>query len=50
MAGGVGSALYEKVREESKELGALGLFFECLPDRPEFCKDAGSSSTTIKSA
>jgi len=40
MAGGVGSSLYEKVREESQELGALGLFFECLPDRPEFCKDS----------
>jgi GNAT superfamily N-acetyltransferase len=41
MAGGVGSALYEKVREESKELRAQGLFFECLPDFPELCRDAG---------
>lgn len=40
MAGGIGSALYEKVREEAQELRALGLFFECLPDRTEFCKDA----------
>lgn len=40
MAGGVGSALYERVREESKELGALGLFFECLPDHPALCQDA----------
>lgn len=39
MAGGIGSALYQKVREEAQELEALGLFFECLPDRPEFCAD-----------
>jgi acetoin utilization deacetylase AcuC-like enzyme/GNAT superfamily N-acetyltransferase len=41
ITGGVGSALYERVREESKELGAVGLFFECLPDHPALCKDAG---------
>ncbi len=39
MAGGIGSALYERVREESKELGALGLFFECLPDTTALCQD-----------
>jgi N-acetylglutamate synthase-like GNAT family acetyltransferase len=27
MAGGIGSALYEKVREESQELGSAGLVF-----------------------
>src|SRR5690606_3649173 len=31
---GIGGALYERVREESAELGAVGLFFECLPDDP----------------
>lgn len=31
---GVGGALYERVRDESKGLGAIGLFFECLPDDP----------------
>jgi acetoin utilization deacetylase AcuC-like enzyme/GNAT superfamily N-acetyltransferase len=29
---GVGSALYEVVRAEAKQLGCRGLFFECLPD------------------
>ena len=32
--GGVGAALYERVREEAKALHADGLFFECLPDDP----------------
>ncbi len=31
---GVGGALYERVREEAAEVGAVGLFFECLPDDP----------------
>ncbi|WP_027366662.1 histone deacetylase family protein [Desulfocurvibacter africanus] len=35
--GGVGSALYERIREEAKALGSRGLFFECLPDDPELC-------------
>ena len=29
---GVGGALYERVREDARALGAVGLFFECLPD------------------
>lgn len=29
---GVGGALYERVRDECRVLGAKGLFFECLPD------------------
>ncbi len=35
--GGVGGALYERVREETHALGALGLFFECPPDVREEC-------------
>jgi acetoin utilization deacetylase AcuC-like enzyme len=34
---GVGSSLYESVREFARELGAKGVFFECLPDEPEVC-------------
>lgn len=32
---GLGTLLYERVREESRLLGAEGLYFECLPDSPE---------------
>jgi len=32
--GGIGGALYERVREEAVQLGACGLFLECLPDDP----------------
>lgn len=31
---GVGGALYERLRDVAKALGAVGLFFECLPDDP----------------
>jgi len=37
--GGVGGALYDRVREEARTLGAAGLFFECLPDDPDLCRD-----------
>ena len=37
--GGVGSALYERVREEARALGDTALFFECLPDDPTLCRD-----------
>ncbi len=36
---GIGSILYEQVRQESLALGATGLFFECLPDDPALCRD-----------
>ena len=36
---GIGGALYERVREESKQLSETGLFFECLPDDPILCRD-----------
>jgi acetoin utilization deacetylase AcuC-like enzyme/GNAT superfamily N-acetyltransferase len=32
--GGIGGALYERVREEALDLETIGLFFECLPDDP----------------
>ncbi len=38
-AGGIGGALYERVRGAAKSLGAYGIFFECLPDEPEACAD-----------
>jgi len=34
---GVGGALYERVRQDAKTLGAGGIFFECLPDDPADC-------------
>jgi GNAT superfamily N-acetyltransferase len=37
--GGIGSALYERVREEALALDAVGLFFECLPDDPVLSRD-----------
>ena len=39
VGGGVGAALYERVREEARRLRAIGLLFECLPDDPELCAD-----------
>ena len=36
---GVGGALYQRIREESESMGAIGLFFECLPDDPELCRE-----------
>ncbi len=37
--GGLGTALYDAVREEAIEIGARGLYFECLPDDPELSPD-----------
>jgi len=37
--GGIGSALYERIREEALALGDTALFFECLPDDPALCSD-----------
>ncbi len=36
---GIGSSLYESVREFARELKATGVFFECLPDEPLVCKN-----------
>jgi acetoin utilization deacetylase AcuC-like enzyme/GNAT superfamily N-acetyltransferase len=35
--GGLGSALYDRVRVEASALNAKGLFFECLPDDAQAC-------------
>jgi acetoin utilization deacetylase AcuC-like enzyme/GNAT superfamily N-acetyltransferase len=37
--GGLGSALYDRIRQEATALHATGLFFECLPDEPSDCPD-----------
>jgi acetoin utilization deacetylase AcuC-like enzyme/GNAT superfamily N-acetyltransferase len=37
--GGLGGALYDRVRREAVDLGAGELFFECLPDDAESCPD-----------
>ncbi|EPR43810.1 Histone deacetylase domain containing protein [Desulfovibrio sp. X2] len=37
--GGVGGALYERVRDDARQASPLGLFFECLPDDPALCRD-----------
>ncbi len=37
--GGVGGALYDRVRADVRELGCYGLFFECLPDDPNLSPD-----------
>ncbi len=37
--GGVGGALYERVRADARELGCYGLYFECLPDDPALSPD-----------
>ncbi len=39
IGGGIGGALYGRVREHARSLNATGLFFECLPDDPKLCKD-----------
>ncbi|MBN1595240.1 histone deacetylase family protein [candidate division FCPU426 bacterium] len=39
MGKGIGSVLYERVREECLHLGVSGLFFECLPDDPKLCRN-----------
>ncbi len=37
--GGLGAALYDRVRREAAAFKARGLFFECLPDDPAACPD-----------
>jgi len=37
--GGIGGALFERVRQEALALGADGLFLECLPDDPALSPD-----------
>ncbi len=37
--GGVGSALYLRLREEARGMGAFGIFCECLPDDEALCRE-----------
>ncbi len=37
--GGLGSALYDRVRREAAALHVKGLFYECLPDEAAACPD-----------
>ncbi|MDH4049092.1 MAG: histone deacetylase family protein [Gammaproteobacteria bacterium] len=39
--GGIGGALYSRVREEAFQLGVCGIFLECLPDDPALSPDPG---------
>lgn len=45
---GLGSALYEQVREEARSLDVGGLFFECLPDDPDRCSDPAIRKTNAQ--
>ena len=42
--GGIGGALYEKIRSESAVLKVKGLFFECLPDDEAYCPEPGKAA------
>ncbi|RQD68256.1 histone deacetylase family protein [Desulfonatronovibrio magnus] len=37
--GGIGGALYLRIREEAISLNMQGIFFECLPDDEKICTD-----------
>jgi len=38
--GGIGGALYDRIRGEARALNVDGLFFECLPDDANACPDS----------
>ncbi|MBN1339687.1 MAG: histone deacetylase family protein [Bacteroidales bacterium] len=38
-SGGVGGALYDRLREEAEALNTIGIFFECLPDDRALCSN-----------
>ncbi len=40
ISGGIGGALYERLRDEAAAIGTVGVFFDCLPDEKELCTDA----------
>jgi acetoin utilization deacetylase AcuC-like enzyme/GNAT superfamily N-acetyltransferase len=46
-SGGVGGALYERLREEAAANNAIGIFFDCLPDEPELCTDVAERKQNI---
>ncbi len=37
--GGLGGAIYDRVRSDARELGCYGVYFECLPDDPALSPD-----------
>lgn len=45
--GGVGTALYEWLREEAISLKVVGLFFECKVDEPEMVRDPAELKENI---
>ncbi len=45
--GGVGGALYGRVREEARALDAIGIFFECPPDDPEDCESKAEHRANV---
>ncbi|HSH69426.1 MAG TPA: histone deacetylase family protein [Deferrisomatales bacterium] len=46
--GGVGGSLYQRVREEARDQGCVGLFFESLSDDPAVCTDPASIKENAK--
>ncbi len=38
-SGGIGGALYTRVRDEARRLKTTAIFLECLPDDPALCSD-----------
>ena len=44
---GVGGALYARVREEARSLGALGVFCECEPDERAECESSAEYQQNI---
>jgi acetoin utilization deacetylase AcuC-like enzyme/GNAT superfamily N-acetyltransferase len=38
--GGIGGSLYDRVRQEARDLACVGVFLESLSDDPEVCADA----------
>jgi len=45
--GGVGGALYQRLRDDARGLGAVGLFFECHPDDPTQCVSADAYRSNV---
>ena len=46
--GGIGGALYERVRTETLNLDCIGLFFECLPDDPRLSRDPDRRKQNVR--
>lgn len=45
--GGVGGALYERLRDEALTHEAVGIFFECLPDDPAECESRAQHQQSV---